>query len=399
MTTSAGVGFSDHRNPAQAGRDAALQALGQAGTAKPDFVFVFATVGYNQQALLRAIREVTAGAPLSGCSGEGIITRETVSETNFGVAVMVISSAELRFNHAMIQGIGGKAGQAGERLAGEIRPFLAPDNIACFLLADGLVFNFDPFLSAFEAGLRQAGQAGPLPLFGGLAADNWASHKTYQYHNDEVFSEGLSCVVMSGSGGIASGVNHGCVPVGGKRTITRSQGNIIYEIDGMPALDALQDYLGEDWRTQWNKTSLNVCLGFKTPAHLKHGYEEYIIRYMMGKDDEQGGVTIQSEVSEGTELWIVRRDKELIACGMQAISGQIREQLAGRTPRFVLQFECVGRGKVVFREQEKLELIRGLQQEIGENVPWIGLYTYGEIGPVVSNNCFHNFTSVVTAVY
>ncbi|MBU4263964.1 MAG: FIST C-terminal domain-containing protein [Proteobacteria bacterium] len=399
MATSAGVGFSEHRNPVAAGKEAAMKALEQAGIAKPDFVFVFATVGYNQQSLIRSIREATSGAPLSGCSGEGIITRETVAETNFGVAVMVISSNELRFNNGMVKGVGERAGPAGELLASEIRPFLGVDNIACFLLADGLVFNFDPFLSAFETALRRDGQEGYLPLFGGLAADNWASKKTFQYHDDEVFSEGLSFVVMSGSGGIASGVNHGCVPVGSKRTITRSLGNIIYEIDGVPALEALQDYLGDDWRTQWNKTSLNLCLGFKTPETIKSGYEEYIIRYMMGMNDKEGWVTIQSEVCEGTELWIVRRDKELINCGMRAISSQIREQLAGRIPKFVLQFECVGRGKVVFREQEKIELIRGLQQEVGEGIPWIGFYTYGEIGPVVRNNCFHNFTSVVTAVY
>ena len=399
MGTAAGVGYSEHRNPAEAGKEASVKALQQAGITKPDFVFAFATVGYNQQALLRSIREATSGAPLSGCSGEGIITRETVAETNFGVAVLAISSDELRFNNAMVKRVGERADLAGERLAAEIQPFLAADTIACFLLADGLVFNFDPFLASFETALRQKGHDTPLPLFGGLAADNWASRKTFQYHNDEAFSEGLCCVTMSGNGGVASGVNHGCVPVGSKRTITRSQGNIIYEIDGVPALDALKDYLGEDWQNQWNKASLNLCLGFKTPEHLKSGYEDYIIRYMMGKDEAQGGVTIQSEVSDGTELWIVRRDKELIACGMQAISRQIREQLAERKPKFVLQFECVGRGKVVFREREKVELVRSLQREVGEGIPWIGLYTYGEIGPVVSNNCFHNFTSVVAAVY
>ena len=79
-------------------------------------------------------------------------------------------------------------------------------------------------------------------MFGGLAADNWAIRKTYQYHDDEVFSEGISCVLMSGSGDVASGISHGCVPIGTKRTITRSKGNIIYEIDGIPALEALKDY-------------------------------------------------------------------------------------------------------------------------------------------------------------
>jgi hypothetical protein len=204
---------------------------------------------------------------------------------------------------------------------------------------------------------------------------------------------------MEGKAEIAWGINHGCVPVGTKRTITRCEGNIIYEIDGMPALEALADYFEPDWLSQWNKISLNLCLGFKTPERIREGYEEYCIRYMMGKNDEQGYVTIQSEVTEGTELWLVRRDKELIRSGLQSISRQINDKMAGQKAKFVLQFECVGRGKVVFRENEKVELIRSLQTEIDPQVPWIGFYSYGEIGPIQSYNCFHNYTSVVAAVY
>lgn len=396
MGTSAGVGYSINRNPAEAGKEAALKALEQGGITKPDFVFVFATVGYNQQILIGAIREATAGAPLTGCSGEGIITRETVSETNFGVSVMAISSDELRFDNAYVKEVNGAAASAGERLAAEINPFLSLDSIACFLLADGLAFNFDPFLEMFEKSIQHES---PLPVFGGLAADNWASQKTYQYHDDHVFSDGISCVVMSGKGDIAWGVNHGCIPVGSKRTITRSKGNIIYEIDGIPALEALKDYFEEDWKSEWNKTALNLCLGFKTPENIREGYEEYIIRYMVAKDDLEGSVTIQSDVLEGTELWIVRRDKELIASGMQLISRQIKDKMGSKKPKLVLQFECVGRGKVVFREKEKTDLISSLQKEIGEDIPWIGLYTYGEIGPIANYNCFHNFTSVVAAIY
>lgn len=396
MGTSAGVGYSEHRNPAEAGREAALTALERAGIAKPDFVFVFATVGYNQQLLIRSIREATSGAPLSGCSGEGIITGETVAETNFCVSVMVIASDELRFDNACVKEIVGRSDLAGERLATKLTPFLTPDSIACFILADGLTFDFDPFLSSFERILRRET---PLPVFGGLASDNWTTRKTYQYHDDDVFSDGIACVVISGNGAIAWGINHGCVPVGTKRTITRSEGNIIYEIDGIPALDAMKDYFEEEWQSHWNKISLNLCLGFKTPEHIRQGYEEYMIRYMMGKDDRDGHVTIQSDVRDGTDLWLVRRDKDLIRSGIRTISRQIMERIGTGKPKFVLHFECVGRGKVIFREEEKIELIRTLQKDIGADVPWIGLYTYGEIGPIMTYNSFHNFTAVVTAVY
>jgi hypothetical protein len=394
MGTFVGVGFSDHRNPAVAGKEAALTALERGGMTRPDFVFVFATVGYRQQLLISAIREATSGAPLCGCSGEGIITQETVTETNFGVAVMAISSDELRFDHVFVAGLENVAGAAGERLAAEVTPFLAPDNLACLLFADGLAFNSEPFFSAFEGSLSK-----PLPLFGGLAGDNWSSRKTYQYYDDQVISGGLSCVVLSGRGKFASGVNHGCVPVGSKRTITRGEGNVIREIDGIPALDALKDYFEDDWESEWSKTSLNLCLGFPTPDAIKGGYEEHIIRYMIDKDDGNGSVTIQSEARDGSDVWIVRRDKELIREGLQAIADSIRNAVGDNKVKFILQFECVGRGKVVFREQEKVALIRTLQEEVGSDIPWLGFYSYGEIGPVKELNCFHNFTSIVVAVY
>lgn len=396
MGTSVGVGYSLHRDPGVAGAQAAGMALERAGISKPDFVFAFATVGYNQQRLLGSIREATSHAPLSGCTGEGIITQETLCETNFGVCVMAISSDELRFENVCVRGIAEQADLAGERLAEEINSSIADDALALFVMPDGLVFNFDPFLRGFERALTRKET---LPMFGGLAADNWISRTTFQYHDDQVFSEGISCVLMSGSGNLAWGINHGCVPVGTRRTITRCRGNIIYELDGIPALEALKDYFPEDWQQQWNKISLNLCLGFRTPERLRQGYEEYVIRYMMGKNDQLGYVTIQSEVEEGTELWLTRRDKELITDGLDRIARQIHGQLKGVRPKFVFQFECVGRGKVVFREQEKIELSRSLWRGIGEGLPWMGLYTYGEIGPIAGHNVLHNFTSVIVAVY
>ncbi len=396
MGTSVGVGYSIHRDPAEAGKEAAFKALVNAGIDKPDFVFVFATVGYDQPALIKSIREITLNAPLSGCSGEGIITTGIADETNFCVSVMAISSDDLRFNNAFATDIGKAPDNAGKHLASGIKPFLAADNIACFILADGLSMNFDPFLASFE---KSISADNPLPLFGGLAADNWTSKRTYQYHNDEVFSDGISCVIMSGKGDIAWGINHGCVPIGTERTITRCKGNIIYEIDGVPVLQALSEYLNDDWKTEWNKASLNLCLGFKTPENIRQYYNDYIIRYMMGKNDTEGYVTIQSEVAEGTSLWIVRRDKELIDMGLQAISKQIKGKTETERPKFILHFECVGRGKVVFREREKIELLNKLQHDIGRAIPWMGFYTYGEIGPIRQHNCFHNFTAVVAAVY
>src|ERR687886_2742836 len=105
MTTRAGVGTSRHHNPNVAGREAAEHALEKAGVSKPDFVFMFATVGYDQHSILRAVREATGGAPLCGCSGEGTIGGNDADESNYSVVVMAISSDELRWRNGLARGL------------------------------------------------------------------------------------------------------------------------------------------------------------------------------------------------------------------------------------------------------------------------------------------------------
>src|SRR3712207_8097530 len=97
MSTKAGVGMSHHHNPNLAGREAAEQALEKAGVDRPDFIFMFASIGYDQHSLVRAVREATGGAPLTGCSAEGTIIGEDADEYNFSVVVTAISSDELHW--------------------------------------------------------------------------------------------------------------------------------------------------------------------------------------------------------------------------------------------------------------------------------------------------------------
>src|SRR5215208_7774301 len=105
MTTNAGVGMSRYHNPNVGDREAAEQALQKADVEWPDFIFMFATVGYNQHSLLRAVREVTGGAPLSGCSAERTISGDNADESNFSVVGMAISSEELWWRNGLARGL------------------------------------------------------------------------------------------------------------------------------------------------------------------------------------------------------------------------------------------------------------------------------------------------------
>src|ERR687893_50676 len=293
MTTKAGVGMSRHHNPNVAGREAAEQALEKAGIVKPDFVFMFASIGYDQHSLVRAVRETTRGAPLSGCSAEGTINGDDA----------------------------------------------------------------------------------------------------------EVVSDGVSYALLSGKAQASWSISHSLIPIGGERKVTRSHGNVIYEIDGKPALEVLGEYLPEDARADerdWMRYAISLALCFRAPNYMKD--EEYVVRGVPQPNLSDGSVTVQSEVKEGTSVWFSSRDKEKLATGLDRMAVQIKEQLGGEKPKLVFQFECATRGKMMFRDREKLQLLKRFRQSVGPDVPWAGFYTIGEIGPVEEHNLRHLYTSVVLAL-
>src|ERR687889_242363 len=133
MAIKAGVGMSRHHNPNVAGREAAEQALKEAGVERPDFVFMFGSIGYDQPSLLRAVREITGGAPLSGCSVEGTIGEEDADESNYSVVVTAISSEELQWINGMAMGLSGDSRAVGKRVAKDLLPHLAADSIGLFV--------------------------------------------------------------------------------------------------------------------------------------------------------------------------------------------------------------------------------------------------------------------------
>ena len=395
MGTNAGVGMSHHRNPKVAGREAAERALATAGIDRPDFVFMFASVGYEQRALLDAVRVATGGAPLAGGSGGGVIAGVEADESNFSVAVMTISSDELYFKNAIASGLKADSEAAGRTIAQNLACEVQPDTLGLIMLGDGLTLNFDRFAAGLKSELQLDRH---LPLFGGTSADNMEFKQTYQYCDDQITSDGVACVLLSGSARLAWAVNHGCLPIGGERKVTRCSGNVIYEIDGMPVLDVLKEYLVGDEIDNWSKAVLSLCMAFKAPEQIK-GYDDYLIRFMPTKDDKAGSITIPTEVEEGTSIWMSRRDHEKISAGVERIGEEIKSTLGNSAAKMVFQFDCIGRGKAVFRDQQKSQILEKLQQKIGPTVPWIGLYTYGEIGPIGGHDYFHNYTAVVLAVY
>jgi hypothetical protein len=397
MAIKAGVGMSRHHNPNVAGREATEQALREASIAKADFVFMFATVGYDQRSLSRSVREATGGAPLTGCSAEGTINGDEADESNFSVVVTAISSDELQWTNGFAKGLSGDSRTLGQRVAQELLPHLSAETIGLFVFPDGLNLTLYNFFAGLEGNLPSERF---FPMWGGGAGNNFSVETpTYQYCDDEVITDGVSYALLSGKAQTSWAISHGLIPLGGARTVTRSKGNVIHEIDGKPAVEVLKEYLPEQALVEdrdWMHYAVSLALCFKAPSYMKD--EEYVVRGVPGIRMADGSITVQTEVPEGTSIWFSSRDKEKMTTGLDRMARQIKDQLGDEKPKLVFQFECMTRGKTMLREQEKLQVLKQFRQSVSPEAPWTGFYTIGEIGPVEEHNNQHLFTSVVLAL-
>jgi len=394
MAIASGVGVSHHRNPKQAAREAAQQAMLECG-GPPDFVFLFASVGYPQEAVVREVRAICQ-APVCGCSGEGVIAGQEADESNFSVAVLALASPGLRIVHGVTEGLKEDPAEVGRSIGQRLARDFPDDAIALFVFPDGLTVNFDKMRVGLEEALPAGGR---LPLLGGTASDNMRFERTYQYCDDRVVSDGVAWALLAGPSRAAWTVNHGCIPVGVEHKVTRAQGNVIFELDQRPAAEVVLDYLSADEINDLQRVVMTLSLALRAPADIEQAYDRYIIRTLVGGlDPEVGSVTIADEVSTGTSVWIAQRDFEKMHAGAERSCQELLEKLGGRQPELVFHFDCAGRGKSFLKEQQKSELLRSMQSRLGK-APWVGFYCYGEISPVSGRNAFHNLTMVLAALY
>lgn len=395
MGTNVGMGISHHRDPRAAAREAVAQALANGGIDQPSFVFMFATVGYDQSAIVKAVREATGGAPLTGCSAEGVIVQATPDESNFALAVLTVRTDQIRFQNGLTTGMQVGTLDAGRAIGNAIDPNGLPDARVLFLFPDGVTVDFDSLREGLEERLALDRF---LPIVGGTAGDNWKWVKTYQYYNDEVVTNGAAWALFSGDIRLVTAVSHGCVGLGVKHKVTRSEGTKIFELDGRPALEVVREYMAVEELDDWAAATVSLPLGFEAADDLA-GYDDdgYIMRVMTSMDEETGSVTIPTHIRTGATISMHRRDYQKTIDGVNRLADELIEQLDGHVPKFVFQFECCGRGKNFLRDEQKLQLLQRLRERLPD-VPWFGCYTFGEIGPVAGRNWFHNYTSVVAAL-
>lgn len=395
MTTFAGSSLSKHPDARTAGRDAARMACAELGGRPAHFLLVFATSGHDAAEVVAGVREVAAEARLSGCSAEGVIAGSASEESFRAVAVMAVHSDELSFEPLLVRNYGEDPAGAGRELAARLRERWRGDEIALFLLPDGLRGNATELLDALEAGLGR-----PLPVIGGAAGDALEFARTTQFCDAEVTSDAVAAWVLRGRGRVDVELSHGCRPIGIERRITATDGPWVETIDGEPAWSVFRQYLDGSPEDLYTELAIYLSVGVPIGEGADTDGEQLRICTPMGLDKARGALLFPGGgLPRGTPIRMTRRDPDGIRLAARSCAERLARSGGGRAPAFVLQFDCAGRGKQLFGSRAASQLVLPLQEVMGTRVPWFGFHTFGEIAPTGGRACYHNFTVALCAVY
>lgn len=335
------------------------------------------------------VQELAAAYPQSvvvGCSTAGEIFNQTVQDESLSAAVVKFEHTRLVRADAQIK-TASESFQAGGSLSREL---VRPDLRGVFVLSEGVQINGSELVRGLNAGLPES-----VVVTGGLAGDHDRFERTWVIKEGMPQPGWISAVGFYGEKvSIAHGSKGGWDTFGPERAITRSENNILYELDGKPALKVYEEYLGD-------RASDLPASGLLFPLAIRKDRSDTksIVRTILGIDREKQSLTFAGDMTQGYLAQLMKANFDRLVGGA-AEAAQMTQALrkpGDGSPTLSIAISCVGRRLVLGeRTERELEATRGV---FGADVPQVGFYSYGEISPYTTGHCdLHNQTMTLTAI-
>lgn len=256
------------------------------------------------------------------------------------------------------------------------------------VLSDGVHVNG----SGLARGLAAALPPG-VAVTGGLAGDGERFVETLVGADGPPAPRTIAAVGLYGARlRIGMGSLGGWEMFGPDRLVTRSAGNVLFELDGQPALDLYRRYLGP----QAAALPASALL-FPLSLHAADGGSG-VVRTILGVDEAEGSLRFAGDVPEGMYARLMKTNADRLIDGASGAAHAAYESLGRRPPELALLISCVGR-KLVLRHrlEEELESVR---EVFGPRTVLAGFYSYGEISPLTPEaRCeVHNQTMTITTI-
>ncbi len=333
---------------------------------------------------IQSVLAAYPGAAAIGCSSSGEIFGTHIQDDTLVVALIQFDHTTVRTASAQVTDPE-KSFDAAQSIA---RQLMDPALRGVLVLSDGLGVNGSELIRGINTILPAH-----VVVSGGLAGDGDRFKRTW------VIKDGLpagSYVTAVGLYGTAVRLTHGSKGgwdlFGPERLITRSQGNVLYELNHKPALQLYKDYLGE-----LASGLPGTALHFPLSIRQKQENTKRLVRTILAIDETAQSLTFAGDMPEGFYAQFMRANFDRLIQGASDAAGLASQSGTDFTPTLSIAISCVGRRMVLGqRTEEEVEaafdvLPKGAQQ--------IGFYSYGEISPYATGHCdLHNQTMTLTTI-
>lgn len=332
------------------------------------------------------LRELFPHAHVLGCSTGGQVTGTDVSDDVASAVALDFSRTTVRVASARIAR-STDSRSVGASLGAELND---KDLAGIFVLSDGLGVNGSALVEGIASRIGAS-----VPVSGGLAGDGPDFAQTIVGCDAPPEPNTIAAVGFYGDAiRIGHGSAGGWNVFGPMRRITRSAGNVLFEVDGKPALDLYKLYLGPEESQKLPGSALLFPLRIFDPTHP----DQSVVRTILGVDHAAGSMTFAGDMPEGWSAQLMRGSFDRLCAGAAEATHRAVERAApGADAQSVaILVSCIGRRLLMGqRIDEELEAAAA---ELGPNCLPVGFYSYGEISPhEQSGFCqLHNQTMTVT---
>jgi len=316
---------------------------------------------------------------IMGCSTSGEILNSKISDNSVVVALVQFEKTEFRVTAVAVDDCS-NATEIGERVAQEL---ISEDIRAVSVLSDGLNVNGTELTGGLNKSLGKN-----VTVSGGLAADGADFGETWVLVDGKPRSGYVCGVGFYGDNiEISHGSEGGWQPFGPERIITKSEDNVLFELDGKPALGLYKEYLGE-------RAEGLPATALLFPLQVTK--DNPFVRTILSVNEEDQSMTFAGDVPEGATARLMRTTEEGLIEGAENAAQQIDPAHDDRTS-LTIAISCVGRRLVMGENCE--EETEATQDMLGSKNVQIGFYSYGELAPTGFSQCgLHNQTMTLTTL-
>jgi hypothetical protein len=352
-------------------------------TIKPHLIFVFGQRELlESQTLIKELAQSYPDAIFTGCSTAGEIINESVRDSTLIFTAIEFEKVQVQSARADLKETGYNSLEIGEKLVSQL-PKEGLKHV--FVVSDGLKVNGTELVKGFTDLLPDH-----VTLTGGLAGDGADFARTVIVEPDgTIAAESIAAIGFYGDSlQIGYGSRGGWDSFGLDRLVTKSTGNVLYEIDNQPALDLYKSFLGD-------KAKDLPSSGLLFPLSMRDSEDRTpVVRTILGINEEEKSLTFAGDIPEGSFVKLMKANNDRLINGAEEAAIAAKDG-NDQSPDFALLVSCVGR-KLVLKQMVEEE-VESVSQVL--NRPVIaGFYSYGEIAPFNSNaRCeLHNQTMTIT---